>query len=360
LAKRARGEPSDVPGAAPKPKPVVTQAPAPRVRETILGLDEGPDDQPPDDPDAPDESDEDADDATAGGAGEDDEASLEAEIADAEGVLAAADKSELSIRALPAERLNEKFVLRADGQTLEVPMRELLRGFARKVDYTNKTQALAQEREATTVERGQYQTMLMHLGQRIQADLDVQRGQMEAVRDTDPIRYLQLKDMVAEQQQQFDLAKSEYQRSKAIEQQQFAAQLQTHVDAQIEKLIEQVPQLSKPEARVKFAKALVTGLGKEYGLTENDVTSITDHRALLIFHDALRYRQMAKKGQAARSKAVVTKLPSPAAPGHSRTPVGSTDSKAVKAARGELEHSGSVRSAAALIAARNRMRGRSG
>jgi hypothetical protein len=354
LSRRSRGEEAAVPG-TPTAKPAaLKEAPPPRVRETILGLeDEGPDDEPEGD---------DAD-SVESSPGDEDTVETEvpdgAEAPDAEGVLAT-DKTELAIRALPPERLNETFVLRADGQTLEVPMRELLRGYARKVDYTSKTQALAQEREVVGVERQQYQTMLIHLGQRIQADLNAQREQMEAVRDTDPIRYLQLKDMAQEQQRQFEVARQEYNRTREAEQRQMQGQFQQHIDGEVERLIEVIPQLSKPDARAKFAKALVEGLGREYGLTENDVTSVNNHRALLIFHDALRYRQMAKKGQAARSKAVVPKLVSPATPGHSRTPVGTTDSKAVKAATTDLRESGSVRSAAALIAARSRQRARSG
>ena len=69
----------------------------------------------------------------------------------------------------------DKFVVKVNGEELEVTKDELLRGYQREADYTRKTQKLAEERrmvesefQQVRAEREQYATVLVQLQQKLQ------------------------------------------------------------------------------------------------------------------------------------------------------------------------------------------------
>lgn len=148
------------------------------------------------------------------------EAPLEGEEPDAE----ADDGGELELDdegnpIEPAEDLDE--IEYADGKKFKVP-RELNRGFLREADYTQKTQALAKERQAFDTERSQHAEMTTALRSQIGAvhALEEQVKKYEAIpwdqlRASDPDEWRELRDDYAATRDRLSEAKQALQKGEA-------------------------------------------------------------------------------------------------------------------------------------------------
>jgi hypothetical protein len=85
----------------------------------------------------------------------------------------------------------------------------------------------------------------------------------------------------------------------------------------------------------------------ERGYTEAEIDAVTDHRAILLVRDAMRYRQQKASGEVAAKK--VVKLAKRIVTPGSRQSASEQSSDQERGYRQNLKRSGSVQDAAALI-----------
>jgi hypothetical protein len=120
---------------------------------------------------------------------------------------------------------------------------------------------------------------------------------------------------------------------------------------------ERVPEAADPEKNAKMQEAAIVML-KGIGFTDEELGDLwngrarlplRDHRVALLIHDATRYRQAQQKAKDAAAKPV----PPVQRPGVAQ-PRGAAQDAKIQALAKQLETSGSLKDAAALIAARRK------
>ena len=121
--------------------------------------------------------------------------------------------------------------------------------------------------------------------------------------------------------------------------------------------VERVPEAADPAKNAKMQEAAVAVL-KEIGFSDEEIGDLwtgrarlplRDHRMALLVHDATRYRQAQQKAKEAAAKPV----PPVQRPGVAQ-PRGAAQDAKIRALAEQLETSGSLKDAAALIAARRK------
>jgi hypothetical protein len=236
------------------------------------------------------------------------------------------------------------FTVRVNGEDVEVTESELLAGYSRTASWTQKSQALAQERKAFEAqqqaverERAQYGQGLQALEQQLAADMP------RRPTGNDPaawVEYTRKREELAEVQSK--LTAVQY-----AARQDYEAKQAAHVAAENEKLVELIPEwrdsdvaLAEKNGLAKYALGL--------GYTEEEIEGITDHRAILLLKAAKAYDDLGDAKKAVKSKASKARTLKPGQ-AKKQSPAARKKSKKSRSQRDNLKESGHVRDAAAYI-----------
>jgi multidrug efflux pump subunit AcrA (membrane-fusion protein) len=242
------------------------------------------------------------------------------------------------------------YKVKVDGQEIEVPEAELLKGYSRQQDYTRKTMELAAERQQiqaqaqqVQAERQQYMEQLgrmqQALGQQLQQQNQIDWNELI---EKDPVEYLKQQHLFQQRQAAYQEAERVRAQQAQIQQQQLIQQRQQVLATEAELLMSHLPEW-KDEAKAKAEKAALAKHLIERGYSEADVAQLADHKAVLLARDAMLYRQMVAKAK--ETVKTVEKLPPRMEkPGVQRSP---TDGRT--ALMQNLKKSGSTDAAAALF-----------
>ncbi len=245
---------------------------------------------------------------------------------------------------------DEKFVVKVDGKEIEVPKDELIRGYQREADYTRKTQKLAEERKLVESEfqqvrgeREQYSQILGQLQQKLQ-EFEPPEPDWNRLEVEDPTEYARQWTSHQRRQQQRYAVQAEQQRLNQMQQAEQQKHLQQVMAQEVASLKEKIPEWSSPEKAKAEGKALLE-YGQNLGFSEQELSTITDSRALLALHKAWKYDQMMSKRPEFQAK--IKKAPKMVSPGSA----GSVSSKSsdLNNAKKRLAQTGSVRDAASLF-----------
>lgn len=194
------------------------------------------------------------------------------------------------------------YAVTVDGQEMEVPLSELVRGYSRTADYTRKTQALAAERQQfhgevqqTRALRDQYAQGLQQLQGLIQQSVP-QEPNWDHLRVHDPIEFAA--QWAEHQQRQQHMARINAERQ-ALMQQRAEEEAQERATALANArnwLMERVPEWRDP-AKAKAERAAIKAFGLEQGFSAEELREIDDPRAILILRMAMRHARASKKAQ---------------------------------------------------------------
>lgn len=244
------------------------------------------------------------------------------------------------------------YTVKVDGTQVEVPLSELLKGYSRTADYHRKTQELALHRKAAEAEfnairteRTQYGQLLGALQQQLAQQAQEPEPDFDRLYDEDPLhaarverewrkrseeRRSRMTAIIAEQQR--------LQQHRVQEEQQQQAQI---LSQERELLIEAIPAWKDAE-RAKAERDQLKTYAKSLGYTDEELGSVSDHRAVMLLHRAWKYDQaMRKKSQL---KEVSTQ---PVRPGTASTSPRKTTE--LTRAKQRLAQTGNLRDAAAAF-----------
>jgi hypothetical protein len=250
----------------------------------------------------------------------------------------------------PVEEVKPRYKAKVGGEEVEVELDELINGYQRSKDYTQKSQALAEQRKAIEAERDH----LEHVKQERQAyaqklkALDSFLSQqnkgedLEVLKETDPIGYAVKVAEQSQREKQLAVVRAEQQR---IAQQQQAEQqqsLQNHLKYEAEKLASVIPELSTPKGDA--IRKEIREYAKSVGWSDQELSSVYDHRAVLTLYKAMKFEQL-QKGKPETMKKV-QQAPKMLKAGTSTPEAKSTQDKQVMQ---RLRQSGKVRDAAAAF-----------
>jgi len=197
----------------------------------------------------------------------------------------------------------QAYTVKINGEEVTVPLDELLNGYSRTQDYTRKTQALAEERKAAQAEfeqvraeRTQYSQLLNQLQQQVEASTTAEPD-WDRLRAEDPIEFgAQWADHQRKQQQAYAI-RAEQGRLAEIQQREQVAHVQETLSRERELLVQVIPEWKNPE-KATAEKAAILEFGQRVGFSKDELSQITDHRAVLALRKAYLYdKLMANKGQ---------------------------------------------------------------
>lgn len=260
------------------------------------------------------------------------------------------DQSEYEDDQEPVEEVKPRYKAKVGGEEVEVELDELINGYQRSKDYTQKSQALAEQRKAIEAERSHLEQVKQErqaYAQKLQA-LDSFLSQqnkgedLEVLKETDPIGYAVKVAEQSQREKQLAVVRAEQQR---IAQQQQAEQqqnLQNHLKAESEKLTSVIPELATPKGDA--IRKEIREYAKSVGWSDQELSSVYDHRAVLTLYKAMKFEQL-QKGKPETLKKV-QQAPKMLKPG---TSAPSTKSSQEKQVMQRLRQSGKVRDAAAAF-----------
>lgn len=231
---------------------------------------------------------------------------------------------------------DEQRVQLDDGTTATIA--ELKAGALRQSDYTRKTQELSEGRTALEGDRQRVSQLEQQLDQQIALVGNV----LEAFKPQVPQDPTQLDAYHAYRQQweqlnqQLESASKERTEKAEADKQ---AEAQSVLQRETERLYAAIPTLRDPARRQAFFGDIMSGSSKFYGMSEQDIASISDHRAILVLQDALAFRRLKEKREAA--KQTVEKAPR-LNKGGKRTGTKTTDRRSRQARTDRLKREGSI------------------
>lgn len=200
--------------------------------------------------------------------------------------------------------------VKVDGQEVEVPLDELLKGYSRTADYTRKTTEVATQRkelERTQAEiraaRDQYASKLDLLEQALTANQPPEPD-WDTLRKENPAEYAAAKVEFEEQRRRMDAVKLERDKVRAEQEREFHEKLQAHMQAEAVRLVEAVPEWKDDKRAGAEKKALTDYAAQTYGWTPDDLGNVTDHRLVIVLRKAMLYDKLQTEGkQQIREKA---------------------------------------------------------
>lgn len=242
----------------------------------------------------------------------------------------------------------ETHTVKVDGQEKQVTLEELKRGYSGQ-QYVQK--GMQQAAEARKQAEEVYAALAQERSKLAQIIDQVQKGAISQPQppsrelfDNDPIGYMEA-DLNYKEQMKV------YENNVAIVRQQLEAQTEAEGAAreaymiqEAQRLVDRNPHLADPKKMDAFLGE-VDKAGKLYGYSPEEVSGITDGRAMEVLVDAMKWRKLNSSGKdIVREKS--KKARAPIKPKAKKTMAKNAD---VRAKRDKLRRSGSLEDAMALI-----------
>lgn len=191
----------------------------------------------------------------------------------------------------------KKFKVKADGIELEVDEGELVKGYSRTKDYTQKTQALAEERRKfveedlapVRAERQLYAERLDALHTAVTSLLPETEPDWNEVRTrTTPEEFTEAFAQWRGQMQRVEKIKAEQARVRDLQVQDEQRMTMVRLVEEKAKLEAALPDLKDPE-KGKGLRDDLTAYARSLGFTEEGLSAVEDHRLLVMLDKARRY-----------------------------------------------------------------------
>ena len=213
----------------------------------------------------------------------------------------------------------ELYKLTVNGQEVEVTLDELRKGYSRQQDYTQKTEKLSQDRksvdqlkndfirqsEEAKIKRDQYEKQLQVLSEQLKAS--EQKVDLDSLYEDDPAQYVKVKAEQDRQKELLNSANKEQERIKAEKQEEYNRTYSNYLEQQRELLVQKLPIYANKEKGPEFVKNL-TNFAKEIGYSDQEISQLVDHRAVMMLANAYRYDKLKKANLSNKKVTKVSKV----------------------------------------------------
>jgi hypothetical protein len=213
----------------------------------------------------------------------------------------------------------ELYKLTVNGQEVEVTLDELRKGYSRQQDYTQKTEKLSQDRknvdqlkndftrqsEEAKIKRDQYEKQLQVLSEQIKSS--EQKVDLDSLYEDDPAEYVRAKAEQDRRKDVLELAKKEQEKIKAEKQEEYNRTYSNYLEQQRELLVQKLPIYANKEKGPEFVKNL-TNFAKEIGYSDQEISQLVDHRAVMMLANAYRYDKLKKANLSNKKVTKVSKV----------------------------------------------------
>jgi hypothetical protein len=283
----------------------------------------------------------------------DEEATLE-ETSDDEEIPETDD--EIDEEESDEEQLTEAIKLKVNGEEIEKPLDEVVALAQQGLDYTKKTQEVAEQRksleqlqEQMKQQEAQFQQQQQLNGELIEdvAKITSLDQQLQQYQNMD-WQKMSDSNVVEAQKLFFQYNQLQQERTDAVS--QFEAKRQEALNNQQQMIAEKVAKGKEELAREipnwsPETTQEIVSTGKDYGFTDNELNAIIDPRHVRVLHDAMQWRKLKSKNSVTKKKVASAK---PVVKPSSKDPKRKVNSNAKKM-REQLRRSGSQELASKLI-----------
>ena len=218
------------------------------------------------------------------------------------------------------------FKVKVDGEELEVPEDELVKGYSRTADYTRKTQAHAEvvkqfnseEVPALRAERAQLATQLGQLSEALKS-ITPAEPDWDELRQGDPAEFAA--EWASWQQHEKRLSEVEKVHKAALEKvaDDQKGHLAQHLESERAQLLEAVPAW-KNDVVAKKEKSEIFKFAQKEGYTEDQLREIYDHRVLKLLRKAWLYDKAQSALPKAKAKIEAVRVATPGPTGSAKKP----------------------------------------
>ena len=163
--------------------------------------------------------------------------------------------------------------------------------------------------------------------------------------DADPIGYMKQNLEYEEQKVQYDAQMSQLQQVSQKSSEAEATAKQAYLQEQMQILQREIPEFADSKRATALKEQLVTYGTNHYGYSTEEISQITDHRAIKVLHDAMRYQATLKGKSQAKQKLKSAKPMMK--PGAKKQPT--SNAKVRSRQKAKLRDSGSIDDALGLI-----------
>lgn len=217
----------------------------------------------------------------------------------------------------PEPEAPSKYTVKVDGKETEVTLDELLRSYSGQAYIQKGMQEAAEARKQVKEQAEalqQQQAAVIALVQEIQAQGVIAAPQPPDPNlvKTDPFGYVEAKARYDQEVVQYQRQQAQIQALQAQQAQIAQAQQAEVLETQARILKERIPEFADAKKAGELQRKLWS-FGKEaYGLTDAELSGITDARVVEALYDAMRYREL-RAGTAPVKKTEPPKTVKPAA-----------------------------------------------
>lgn len=245
-----------------------------------------------------------------------------------------------------------------DGETKQVPLKDLAANFQLQSHVNNKSMALEEQRKEFEGVREQVAQELQQrvqgvtkLGELAENELVSEYNSIDwnTLRTQDPANWTALRQEYAERaqkvQQVKDLAREEGLRLQQETQAKFKEAADEYFSGELRSMIADNPEWADETVR-SSAMTEMRSFMTRYGFTEADAQGVNDHRLIRLIKDAKAYRDGKKT---AETKRVNKKLPKFQKPGGKTNAANLAKARNAKALKAKVKKTGHVKDVAASI-----------
>lgn len=245
-----------------------------------------------------------------------------------------------------------RYRVKAAGEEREVSLDDLIKSYQLGTDYTQKTQALAEQRKALETERQaveQAKTLRDQYAQRLEMvskvlEQQTQGENLEALKEVDPIGYAVKVADLQQRKEQLAAVQAEQQRLAHQQQTEHQQKLAQIIAEEAQKLSQAIPEFADPQ-KGEAVRSEIRTYAKGLGFSDQELAQVYDSRAVLTLWKAAQYDKLVSQKPGVQKK--VVEAPKVLKPGTSR-PV-NTETQAIQEQRKVLKKTGKARDAAALF-----------
>ena len=255
---------------------------------------------------------------------------------------------------LDDEQLNsdaQVFTVTVDGQPEDVPLDELIAGYHRYATYTKKSQELAQERESFDSDQmvlrqthQQYAEVLAQLEQQMQNANTPPDMDWDALERENPVQWLKLKHLEGQRAGEIQAVQAERVRMQQLLSERHQQERRERLLVQHGLVMEKIPEWADGGLQANEQQRMIE-VGRSVGYSDEELDNLSDHRAVVVLRDAMRYRELTNGDRVTEAKSKIGSVR-----GGNKTIASHTRSRKQKAQRAKLKVTGKVDDAAAVFA----------
>jgi hypothetical protein len=246
------------------------------------------------------------------------------EVEEDESEIAADDESEESEEEEVEdedETESTVYTVKVNGQDVEVSEDELIKGYSRQQDYTQKTQQLAEYKRQMDVaaqqmqqEVAQTQQMRSQYVDALSTAIDTNYAHLqqyanvdwETLKNQDREEYLTKRDEYRQAQEGIQELQVKAQQAQQQQEREMQVQHQQMLQEEHSKMVSILPEWNDPDTQRAIAKT-ISEFALTKGYTQEELSQLVDHRSILVLMQAKAYEDMTRKQHEVRAKKVKNK-----------------------------------------------------